>query len=249
MTLQFTVDTLDTVPEALRDLYIEADGKYRLNVQGYEDPVGLKSALQKEREAAKTYEKQVKAWAALGKSPEDIQDLMRKQQELEDKELIDKGKLDELLTKRTERMAADNAKAIKAEQEARARAEGLAGKLSANALAKEVTDAALKAGARPEAVRHIVALASLDWRLDDNAEPAYKDAEAVGKDGKSRLSLGEWMTGFLDENPLFRPPSQGTGAPGSSGGHGHKTLRQADIDAMSPKDRAAFFAAGGRAVA
>ena len=72
MPLQLIVDTLDAVPENLRSLYSESDGKFRLAVDGLEDTAGLKSALQKEREAARAAEKQSKAWMALGKTPEEI---------------------------------------------------------------------------------------------------------------------------------------------------------------------------------
>lgn len=57
MTLQAVLDSLDDVPEALREFYTESeDGKFRLDVTGVEFPdevKGLKSALKKERERRK----------------------------------------------------------------------------------------------------------------------------------------------------------------------------------------------------
>ena len=46
MSLPFIVDSLDDVKEEHRGLYVEEDGKFRLDLDGYEDPKGLKSALQ-----------------------------------------------------------------------------------------------------------------------------------------------------------------------------------------------------------
>jgi hypothetical protein len=182
--------------------------------------------------------------------PEAVHSILKRFTDDEEAGLIKAGKIDEVLAKRTERMSVDHAKSIKAEQEARAKAEALAGKLSANALAKAVTDAAIKAGARPDAVRHIASLASSAWKLDENAEPVSMNGDEIvlGKDGKSRLSLDEWMVSFLDENPLFRPPSQGTNAPGSLGANGGKTIRQEALDRMKPAERAAFFTSGGTVV-
>ena len=54
MALPLIVDSLDAIDESQRALYIETDGKFRLDIDGYEDPKGLKSALQSERDAAKT---------------------------------------------------------------------------------------------------------------------------------------------------------------------------------------------------
>ena len=62
MKLETTLETLDDLPEELRENYVEGeDGKYRLGVlDGFvpkdklEDTSGLKSALQKERENAKS---------------------------------------------------------------------------------------------------------------------------------------------------------------------------------------------------
>ena len=102
MPLQLTVDTLDAVPENLRSLYSEADGKFRLAVDGLEDTAGLKSALQKEREAARTAEKQSKAWMALGKTPEEIAALIDAQRKAEEDRALKGGEFDKLELERHE---------------------------------------------------------------------------------------------------------------------------------------------------
>jgi hypothetical protein len=52
MPLPVAVESLDAIPEAARAAYVEKDGAFVLDVE-LEDTSGLKSALQKEREAAK----------------------------------------------------------------------------------------------------------------------------------------------------------------------------------------------------
>lgn len=64
MALKLTLDTLDGVDEAIRPLYVEHDGKFKLAVDGLEDTGGLKSALEKERKARREAEQRAKL--ALG---------------------------------------------------------------------------------------------------------------------------------------------------------------------------------------
>ena len=54
MSLPAIVDSLEDLPEAVRAFYVETeDGRFRLDAEGVEDVSGLKSALEKEREARK----------------------------------------------------------------------------------------------------------------------------------------------------------------------------------------------------
>lgn len=77
--LKLTVDSLEAVDETYHDLY-EPDGdRFKLKVEGIEDTSGLKSALQKERKEREAREKQAKAWERLGKSPEEIEELLEAQ--------------------------------------------------------------------------------------------------------------------------------------------------------------------------
>ena len=96
MPLPYTVDTLDTIPEAQRDLYKEANGKYVLDVTGMDDPVGLKSALTKEREAVKLANRQAAQWTALGKTPDEITALLASQATAETDKLAQAGEWDKL---------------------------------------------------------------------------------------------------------------------------------------------------------
>jgi len=57
MGLPLTTESLDSIDESLRSHYVEDNGKFRLDLDGYEDPTNLKSALQKERDAAKNAQK------------------------------------------------------------------------------------------------------------------------------------------------------------------------------------------------
>lgn len=58
--LKFEVDKIEDVPESIRDQYTEKDGKFVLQVEGAESAAsvhGLKSAMLKERDNRKAYER------------------------------------------------------------------------------------------------------------------------------------------------------------------------------------------------
>lgn len=61
MALAYEVDDISTIDEGQRGLYVESEGKYRLDVSGIDTGDELKSALHKEREARKAAEKSVNA--------------------------------------------------------------------------------------------------------------------------------------------------------------------------------------------
>lgn len=53
MALELELDSLEGVAEGIKTLYVEKDGKYRLDVAGLDDSIAGKSALVKEREERK----------------------------------------------------------------------------------------------------------------------------------------------------------------------------------------------------
>jgi hypothetical protein len=97
MALQLVVDTLDAIPEALRSEYTEENGKYRLNVDGLEDTSGLKSALDKERKTARELDKKVKRWESLGKTDDEIKELLAANEEAERKRAEGEGDFNKIL--------------------------------------------------------------------------------------------------------------------------------------------------------
>jgi hypothetical protein len=72
--LKLVLDSIEGLDETTREMYVEKDGKFHLDVDGIEDTGGLKSALQKERKDRADLEKKVKRWEALGKTDEEIAD-------------------------------------------------------------------------------------------------------------------------------------------------------------------------------
>lgn len=102
MALQYIVDSIDTVPEALRGEYTEKDGKWHLAVDGIEDTTGLKNALAAERKRAKELEKDVTGWKRLGKSAEEIDAMIAKQAADELEALKKSGNFEAILKQKEE---------------------------------------------------------------------------------------------------------------------------------------------------
>jgi hypothetical protein len=155
-----------------------------------------------------------------GIDPEAVRAMTKRFADDEEGKLIAAGKIDDVLNKRTERMKAEYAKAVKAEQDARTRAEGKASKLASRTLAGSIRDAAIKAGALPEAMEDIVLRSAPIWRLNDDAEPVAMNGEEVilSKDGKTPLTVQEWADSLRETAPHLWPRAQGTNAPGSGPG-------------------------------
>ena len=227
MALQLTVDSLDSVPENVRALYTEADGKYRLDLEGYEDPAGLKSALQKEREAAKAASKRAGAWDAIGKTPEEVQAALAKQHEYEDQKLRSEQKFDELLEKQTERLRLDIEKREKGWSEEKTRMAAAMTKLRAGEVKRVLADAAVKAGALPEFLEDIVLRGiSEGWGADEdgNVVATRDGVVALGKDGRSPLPASEWADSLRDVASRYFPRATGAGATGNPGGKATKAF-------------------------
>lgn len=93
LKLRITADEYKGLDEGVRGLYEEKDGAYILPVDGIEDTSGLKSALEKERKARGDYEKAVKAYQGLGKSPEEIAALMADLKKIQDSSMSEAEKI------------------------------------------------------------------------------------------------------------------------------------------------------------
>lgn len=111
--LKMTVDSLEAVDEPLRDFYEQDGDKFKLKVEGVEDTTGLKTALQKERREREAREKQAKAWERLGKSPEEIEELLNAQARIEEEKATKAGEWDKLKAQMNEKHQSE----IKAREE------------------------------------------------------------------------------------------------------------------------------------
>lgn len=242
MPLPFSTDTIDSIPEAQRSLYKESNGKFVLDVDGYEDPVGLKSALAKEREAAKNATKQAQAWAALGKTPEEIQALVEAQAQAERDKLAKGGEWDKLKAQMSDQHKAELGKKDE-------RIQTLTKSLERRLIDADATAAIAAAKGSPALLLPHVRMSSKV--IEDGGD--FK-VQVVDQAGNPRVnSKGEFLSiaDLVDEmrqsdiygRAFDASATTGSGSFNSTGGTG-KTMKQAAFDALRPAERAKAMAGG-----
>ncbi len=172
-----------------------------------------------------------------GIDPQAVHAILKRFSDDEEAGLIKAGKIDEVLNKRTERMTAEHARQIKASEELIAKAEAKAQKLAARTLQAAIRDAAIKAGALPEALDDIVLRGNSVWSLNEDGEPVAMNGGEIsfGKDGKTPLTPAEWAQSLRDTATHLWPRAQGTNAPGATGGaSGGKTMTRSQFASLDP---------------
>lgn len=226
MALKAVLDSLDGVPEALHEHYKkdDASGKYRLEADGVEDVSGLKSALEKERTGHKTMAQQLKDLKEqLGDlDPVKAREALKKLQDLEDKKLMDAGKIDELVAQRMERANQDfqtQAKAFNSKIETITKERDAAnGKLSELLIDGALRQAAVKAGIKPEAIEDAILWGKQLYRVKDGQVVPERNGQVLyGKDPNAPLPMEEWLAGMMTEKPHWFAESAGGGASGGKG--------------------------------
>ncbi len=231
------------LPEAMRQYYVEKDGKFMLDAEGVEDVTGLKSALAAVREEAKQAKKQLQETIDKFKDidPEKAKAAQQKLVELEDKQLLDAGKVEELLKVRTERMKADYENQISAfnktiadlKKELKTVSLSMAEVLIDNS----IRAAAIRAGVLENAVEDVVLRGQKTWTLKDKTPTAMKGDQVIyGKDPNKPISIDEWVSGLQQEAPHLFKPSAGAGTPPSSGSTSNaKVVRLSREEAKDPQ--------------
>jgi hypothetical protein len=256
MPLELVVEKLDVVPEALRSLYVEADGKYKLDVNGVEDVSGLKKSIAKERDAAqaainraKELEKQFE-----GIDPVKTRELYSRLENDEEAKLIAAGKTNEVFEKRTERLRTEHQKVLDAEAAKAKQAEERVKAMSLRVIDNHIRAAAAKAGIHPQAIEDALYRGRSIFALDesDNAVQLDEGGKPImGKDGKTPFSPLEWLESMKQEAPHWFPAtSSGGGATGNSGRNntGTKQIKRAAFDALSHLERAQHMKDGFKIV-
>ncbi|TBE67427.1 hypothetical protein [Rhizobium ruizarguesonis] len=240
MPLKFSVDSLDVVSEAHRDLYSEKDGKFVLSVDGLEDNSGLKKALDDERAARKKYEKEIKAWQRTGKTADEISELLAAAEEAERQKHEKEGNFDALLKQHQTKWEKEKADLV-AELDASKTSER--GAVIGNSLLTALT----KAGATEEGIDLLPDRLSPRIKFERDGDKRVINIMAAdgvtplagsSKDGTA--TFDDLVKEALDKYPsLFKGSGAGGSGklPNSSAGRSGITKKS---DFKSEKDRAAY---------
>ena len=227
MALKAVLTSLDGVDEGLHALYREENGKYVLDlddndIKSHPSTGPLSRALERERAAAREAAEKAKALEEQfgDLDPEAAREAIKAMREQGEKELMDEGKIEELIQQRTERMRQDFERQIaakdKALEDARGSAESLTSQLADIRIYDAVKDAALSKGARKEALTDIANRAREIWRLEDGKPVARQRGDENPIHGKSGdlLTIDEWVDSLSSEAGYLFEPNSGGGASG-----------------------------------
>jgi multidrug efflux pump subunit AcrA (membrane-fusion protein) len=244
MALKFVVDSLDAVPESQRSFYVERDGKHHLDLDGYEDPTNLKSALSKERDRANAAEKQAKAWSAMGKTPDEISALLETQRQAEIDKATKNGEWDKLRAQMTE---AHQSELKRKDESLQARDKAIAKHLIDSAAAQAL--AKLK-GSTALLMPHVRAAVKV---VEDGGEYTVRVLDAAGSprvNGKGEFLSIEDLVSEMRQSEIYGPAFEATGTTGSGAGSsaasGARTMKRSAYDALKPVERAKAMARVGK---
>lgn len=259
MPLQRELETLDDLPEAVAEHYIQdqASGKFVLSVEGMVPKAKLdefranNTNLMKEKEQLRHELENVKD--EYGLPPEEVKKLRETLDSYKDKKVLDDEGIEALLEKRLAQLKADNSQELKAREkkidELSKDREHWASKYQRTVIERELRDAALSTGVRPTALQDVVLRGSSMWHLNDDGRIIAKDGQGdmmYGADSVSLLTPKEWMESSLRESaPHFFEASGGGGATGGGGGGAARITIRAKSDLKTTADKAAFIGKHG----
>lgn len=149
----------------------------------------------------------------------------------EEAQLIADGKMDEVISRRTERMRTDMTTQLDASrgevERVTGERDGYKKAFENERINNQIRIAAEKAGVLPEAIEDVTNRANGVFTLDDEGRPIARDGEGnliMSKDGKSILGPAEFVEGLKEVSPYYWPQSNSGRAAGGKGTGGSSDI-------------------------
>ena len=256
MKLKATLNTLEGLDDAFHGLYTKVGDTYVLDVddtdyktkvdefrntnidlrQQIEKASGNDEELEKLRNIAKQFD---------GIDPEKARLAQEALQSIEDKKMIDAGRIDELVETRTEQRVQTLRSDLEGQITAlttdrdkyKTNSEASMGQLNARIIDGDLKTAITDVGKlRKGALGDALSRGKSVWALNEEGTPvATVDGEVVyGKDGKSPITMNEWAGQLAFDAPHLFEGNVGGGAGGNQdGGFSKGVVSANDQDALS----------------
>ncbi len=235
MALPGAVESLDDVPEQLRDHYVEGDNGYRLAVDGWDDATELKDTLGKVRRELKEVKTKYRTFE--GFNAEDLAEL-DELRELREQYESAKGDADAALTAQRERLEKKYAKEVGKLAEER---DGLSGRLTEVLRDGEAIKAISDAGGIVEALlHHVTTRASFDADFKVVAEGLEGEEVTIPELVAQMKDSGKFDWGFRANG------GAGGGADGRKGRAGSSATVRKRADLQTSAAKAAYISEHGR---
>jgi hypothetical protein len=192
-----TQEEFEKLPEVVRDHYAEdkASGEYRLSLVPKAKLDEFRSnniSLLRERDELKAVADKFKDI-----DPEKAREALAKISKIDEKKMMDEGKVEEIFNQRTEALRKEAATKLKAAEDER---DSLNTRLSTVLIDNAIASEALKddVGVLPKATELVVRLARDVWKIGKEGKPVAvgKDGQQIyGKDGNP-ITMHEWLIGL-----------------------------------------------------
>jgi len=204
--LKYMIETLDGLDPAIAPMYEKTeDNKFRLNVEGAVPREKLDEFRNKNIDLMKQLE------GFKGVDIEKYKNLLGIEKKLTDKELIDAGKVDEVVQSRIKTMQTEHTTQV----------ENLMSQLTTSNRQLEsllvdsaVRVKALEFGVLPSAVDDVMLRAKTAFKIIDGVATPQQDGKTVyGKDGVNPMSVDEWIGQLTKTAPHLFGSTAGGGAP------------------------------------
>lgn len=226
MPLKYIIDNIETVPEAARGFYVKQGDKYVLDAEG----VVPKERLDEFRNNNIELQKQIDKYK--GVDPVKYAELMEIQRKIQEKELIEAGKVDEVVELRvsTMRNSYESEKTTLSTELSTTKRQ-----LEVLLIDNVVKTAAIKLGVIPEAIDDVILRAKGTFAIEEGTPvPKSNGAVVYSKDGKTPMSVEEWLTSLKTTAKHLFLGSSGSGA---GGGMSHGRTNTAN---MTPAEKIAL---------
>lgn len=208
MAIKLVLDSIEGVDQHIAALYEkQEDGKFRLDVEGAVPREKLDEFRNTNIDLLRKLD------GFKGVDPTKYQTLLGLEKKLTDKELIEAGKVDEVVQSRIKTMSSEHEATVST----------LNGQLSiANKqlesllIDSAVRVKALEAGVLPTAVDDVMLRAKTVFKIvDGQAVPHSNDKPMYGKDGVNVMSVDEWVGSLAKSATHLFGQTQGGGAGGT----------------------------------
>lgn len=236
MAVYEILDSLEGIDEAEHAKFEEIDGKFRREVE-VPDVSKMKSALQKERDAAKALNEKLAKFKDV--DPEKYAELLKEKEDLAQSSMTEKERHESALKKKN-----DEIEALK--KNAKDRELDLQNQLNTFHLDEKTSKAALAAGVDPKDIDDVLLLTKRYRQLDDKGRIIVLD-----EDGDP---TGQTLKDFFEKDFKQKKPKYYAGLPGGGGtppDNGKqippgKAIKRESFDQMSQAQRREFLSKGGR---
>lgn len=208
MGLKLFVENLDDISENHRSLYEQTDdGKYRLDVDGAVPREKLDEFRQNNIDLLKKLDN------FKGVDVQKYAKLLDIEKRINDKDLVEAGKIDEAVQSRIQSMKTEHEGVV---NELSEKLNLSNRQLESLLIDSAVRVKALELGALPAAMDDVLLRAKSAFKLVDGAAIPHVDGKPVyGKDGVNPMSVEEWISGLSKSASHLFGKTSGGGAPGS----------------------------------